>query len=104
MGLRPLGIAKEIVEALKLEITYHYDDLLFVDNNSFILQFDDDVTNNLNVYYNQDLEEEKRTEIDAKLTVSARDRQFSVTKCGLYELENEEGSKELKINFIPASV
>jgi len=104
MGLRPLGIAKEIVESLRLEITYHYDDLIFVEHNAFILQFDDASDTNLKVFFNTDLESEKRTEIEAKLTVSARDREFTITVCGLYEMTNEKGSKELKINFIPASV
>ena len=39
MGLRPLGTVKTIVEAAGMGISYAYDDLVFLEHNSFLLQF-----------------------------------------------------------------
>ena len=41
MSFRPLGIAKEIIEATGLNVTYTYDDLVFIEHNPIIIQFDD---------------------------------------------------------------
>jgi hypothetical protein len=41
MGLqyRPLGVVKEMLERIGLEVTYAYEDLVFLKDNSFLLQF-----------------------------------------------------------------
>jgi hypothetical protein len=39
MGLNPLGTVKTIVEAAGMGISYAYDDLVFLEHNSFLLQF-----------------------------------------------------------------
>lgn len=41
MGLKPLGTVKTIVEAAGMGISYAYDDLVFLEHNSFLLQFTD---------------------------------------------------------------
>lgn len=39
MGIRQLGIVKEIVESAGEGISYTYDDLVFIEHNAFLLQF-----------------------------------------------------------------
>lgn len=39
MGLKPLGIVKEIVESAGMGISYAYEDLIFMEHNAFLLQF-----------------------------------------------------------------
>ena len=41
MSLKPLGMVKTIVEAAGMGISYAYDDLVFLEHNSFLLQFTD---------------------------------------------------------------
>ena len=41
MALLPLGRVKEIVEAAGMDISYAYEDLLFMDHNALLLQFID---------------------------------------------------------------
>jgi hypothetical protein len=38
---KPLGQVKELVESLGMEVSYAYEDLVFLQHNSFLLQFDD---------------------------------------------------------------
>lgn len=41
MGLpyRPLGMVKAMLETIGIEITYSYEDLIFIQHNHFLLQF-----------------------------------------------------------------
>lgn len=39
MGIRQLGIVKEIVESAGEGISYTYEDLVFIEHNAFLLQF-----------------------------------------------------------------
>lgn len=36
---RPLGLVKEMLEQLNVHVTYAYEDLVFMENNHFLLQF-----------------------------------------------------------------
>lgn len=99
MGLRPLGIAKEIVETLRLEITYTYDDLVFVEHNAFLLQFDDDQPNHLKLFFNVECEQAARDDIEAKLAIASREREFRLSNCGDYQMDSDEKTKELKLTF-----
>ncbi len=42
MSLKPLGIVKDIVEAAGMGISYAYEDLVFLEHNSYLLQFAED--------------------------------------------------------------
>jgi len=39
MSLKQLGLVKEIVESVGMNISYASDDLVFLDHNAFLLQF-----------------------------------------------------------------
>ena len=36
---RPLGIVKEVLDKMNIQISYAYDDLVFVEHNHYLLQF-----------------------------------------------------------------
>ena len=36
---RPLGMVKEMLELIGIEVTYAYEDLIFIHHNHFLLQF-----------------------------------------------------------------
>ena len=100
MELRPLGIAKEIIEETGLELTYNYDDLVFVQHNPFMIQFDDDNAKNLKLYFNIDCEEETAVKLEAQLKASALQREFTITPSGKFEMTQKEGTEEIDIKFI----
>lgn len=41
MTTKPLGVLKDMVESAGMAISYAYEDLVFLDHNSFLLQFTD---------------------------------------------------------------
>lgn len=38
---RPLGYIREVVNQLGLEVTYIYEDLVYIEHNAFLLQMGD---------------------------------------------------------------
>jgi len=100
MELRPLGIAKEIIEETGLEVTYNYDDLVFVQHNPFMIQFDDDNSKNLKLFFNIDCEEKTAEKLEAQLKTSALQREFTITPSGKFEMTQKEGTEEIDIQFI----
>ncbi|MDQ1269203.1 MAG: hypothetical protein QG618_509 [Thermodesulfobacteriota bacterium] len=99
MELKPLGIATEIVQETGLNITYNYDDLMFIEHNPFILQFDDENSKNLNLFFNVDCEQETAEKLEAQLKNAASQRGFTVTTSGKFEMRQKENTEEIDIKF-----
>ena len=100
MSLRPLGLATEIIDDLKLEVTYAYDDLLFVQHNTFIVQFDDAQKKNFRVYFNIECEAETVTRLEQALSAAARARECLIENGGKFELVTQEGASEFQLRFL----
>ncbi|MCG8551883.1 MAG: hypothetical protein MI799_15890 [Desulfobacterales bacterium] len=100
MELRPLGIAKEIIEETGLEVTYNYDDLVFVQHNPFMIQFDDDNSKSLKLFFNVDCEEDAAGKLEAQLKSAALQREFTITPSGKFEMTQKQGTEEIDIKFI----
>lgn len=100
MSLRPLGIAKEIVEAVGHEPIYAYDDLLFIAHNAFLVQFDDARKNNLKIFFNVDCEAAAVARLERELIEAAAARVFTVETGGMFELVQPEGVSEFQVRFV----
>lgn len=100
MTFRPLGIAREVVEEIGLEVVYAYDDLVFVEHNAFHLQFDDRQQNNLKVFFNRECEPETATHLELKLTIAAQARKFTIENAGRFELVGRDGSNEFDVRYL----
>ena len=101
MKSRPSGITKEIIQAAGLQVTYTYDDLVFIDQNPIIIQFDDKNKKNLNVYFNVDGEKAAAEKIEKKLHEAAAGREFTITKVGEFEMAQKKGVEETEIRLLP---
>ena len=101
MKFRPLGIAKEILQAAGLSVTYTYDDLVFVEHNPVIIQFDDKNKKNMNLYFNVDCEEDAAEKIEKRLNEAAAEREYTITKIGEFEMAQKKGKEEIEIRLLP---
>ncbi len=81
-------------------ITYNYDDLVFIEHNPFIIQFDDEDSKNLNLFFNVDCEQEAVEKLEAQLKNAALQREFTVTTSGKFEMKQKEDTEEIDIKFI----
>lgn len=95
--LRPLGIVKEVIEEIGHEITYAYDDLVFVEHNDFLLQFDAN-PDELALFFNTECACDEADVIAAKLVTAGASKGLAVSRKGTYTMSEEEGDN-LKITF-----
>ena len=101
MKFRPLGIAKEIIQSAGMEVTYTYDDLVFIEHNPIIVQFDDKNKKNLIIYFNVDCEDSAAEKIEKKLNDAATEREFTITISGEFEIAQKKGVEEIEIKLLP---
>ena len=101
MKFRPLGIAKEIIQAAGMQVTYTYDDLVFIEHSPVIVQFDDENKKNLKVYFNVDCETAAAEKIEKKLKDAATEREFTITITGEFEMAQKRGVEEIEIRLLP---
>jgi hypothetical protein len=95
--LRPLGTVMQLLEELGHEITYAYEDLVFIDHNDFLLQFEH-TGSSLNLYFNRSCPKSEAEKIE-QMIIPAGDRKgLSITKKGSYNV-TEQPDDNLKIEF-----
>lgn len=100
MEFRPLGIATEIIQETGLSVTYTYDDLVFIEHNPFMIQFDDDAPKNLKLFFNVDCEHDTVEKLESQLKNAASQREFTITPSGKFEMTQKEGTEEIDIKFL----
>ena len=96
-SLRPLGTVIQLLEELGHEVSYAYEDLVFVNDNDFLLQFENSGPV-LNLFFNQSCQ---KTEVDTieQSIIPAADRiGLSIIKKGHYNV-TEQPDENLKIEF-----
>ena len=99
---RPLGIAKDIVEEMGLTISFEYDDLVFIESNAFLVQFDEDNTKNLKLYINKEMATPKKEKLFNDFQRGCAAREFEATYIGAFEIREKEGAEsELEILTYP---
>lgn len=96
---RPLGLVKEVLEKVGAEVSYAYEDLVFIKHNHFLLQFgkSGDI---LFFYANVEVgPEDSNIQYDI-LAKTAGARGISLIDQGMYRLSEGEG-ENLSLEFLP---
>ncbi len=97
MNYRDLEKVRSIVhEAIGLEITYAYDDLVFPDNTAFIIQYDDKNETNLFCYFHKDCNEKGVEDLYTALKSAAKNAQSTISSKGRFELFQKGEQVEIK--------
>lgn len=95
--LKPLGTVMQLLEELGHEVTYAYEDLVFVNHNDFLLQFEN-TGSTLNLFFNRSCPGDEAEKIE-QIIIPAGDRKgLSITIKGRYHITGEEDEK-LRIEF-----
>ena len=97
MGLKPLGIVKTIVEAAGMGISYVYDDLVFLEHNSFLLQFTDN-DREITIHVNSEADEVTVHGDIERLQAAALNHTMQCTRGGHYTLV-PEAEDTIRIEF-----
>lgn len=98
MGLKPLGVVKEIVESVGIGIAYAYDDLVFVDHNGFILQFSEK-GNEMLLHINVEADESEVEKSIGLLNIAASERDMAINKGKYYSLVQAD-EENVRLEFV----
>ncbi len=96
-SLRPLGKVLQLLEELGHEVTYAYDDLVFVNDNDFLLQFEN-ACPTLNLFFNQSCLKNNADNIEQSIIPAADKKGLSIVKKGTYTV-TEQADENLQIEF-----
>lgn len=96
----PLGKVLNVIQPTSLEVTYNYDDLVFVEHNPFIIRFDLEDTNLIHLHFNEDCNPQDAGKLAGIMQKAASleglklhvDKQFSISA--------NEKTEELEIKFV----
>ena len=86
-----------MLEQIGIEVTYAYEDLIFVKHNPFLLQFGT-IGEMLFYYTNIEAYEAEERQLFAAVLNLANENGFTLVHRGNYELSAEDGD-ELKLKF-----
>ena len=95
---RPLGIVKGRLEPLGVEITYVYEDLIFIKHNHFLLQFGE-VGEKMFFYRNSEITIDEAMRQYEILSTSLANDGLELTYQGSYTLEEKaDGTMSLEFS------
>jgi len=97
MSLKPLGRLKDLVESADMEISYAYDDLVFLDHNGFLLQFGDD-GRTIFIHTNSGADEKEAAEGIDRLKMAAQSCDLDIAVGVFYTLTQGE-NETITIQF-----
>ncbi len=96
--LRPLGLAKDLIEAVGLDVTYVYDDLIFIEHNAFLLQMEEQ-GENIGVWFNTESTSADRPEITTKLKAAGKELSLKVSDKGTFSIARQGDDETFQIVF-----
>lgn len=97
MMQRQLGKITAVLAGLGLEVTYAYDDLIFVQHSAFILQFTDDSAQ-LKLFINTECDPAEANNVASTIVLEFDNAGFSITPVGRFFLTPNE-DQTLNIEF-----
>ncbi|NMW20691.1 MAG: hypothetical protein HKK67_03470 [Chlorobiaceae bacterium] len=95
--IRPLGTVMQLLEELGHEVTYAYDDLVFVNHNGFLLQFDK-TGSVLNLFFNQNCPKKEADDVEQSIIPAGDKKGLSIITKGKYSV-TEKADENLQIEF-----
>ena len=98
-NLKPIGRVKNIVEEIGLDISYAYDDLVFVEHNPFLLRFDLKKASKVYLHFNVDCETDKAKKIESTLNAAAKKEGLLLINDSKFSLSSKEETEEIEIKF-----
>ncbi len=95
---RPLGILKTLLETLGFEVTHCYEDLVFVENNAFLLRMEEK-GEEVSLLFNAESDVDKRNAIAERFTTEGKIHNLVISCAGTYQLTAGEADGTLTLLF-----
>lgn len=98
MTTRALGAVREVLESAGLELSYVYEDLVFLEHNAFLLQFTDRSREVL-IHTNEEARENELVPILTLLQKKAEENKMLFNRAGDYRLSRAD-EENITIEFL----
>jgi hypothetical protein len=95
---RRLGELANIIEQMGLQITYVWQDIVFIEHGVFLFQFTYEPTK-VKVHFVQDCSEEEKDKVMAQLLPLAEKEKMTLSYQGRFVLEQKE-EEEMQLKFL----
>lgn len=96
---RPLGMIAELLEDMALEVTYAFDDLIFVSHNAFLLQMGN-VGKDVSLFFNEESDPAERGDIAQEVCDLGTERGLTIQDKGTFVMTPNKNDT-LNIEFKP---
>ncbi len=97
---RELEKARRIIlNGTGLEITWAYDDIVFVEHSAYLIRFNDDNTKELLCYFSNDCEPMDQRYILSQLKMAAETEKMTIRHAGNFSFVDHDGEDEIQIAF-----
>lgn len=94
---RPLGLLLNVLKQLEMEVSYAYDDLVFVEHNEILLRMENS-GEIVSFFFNKDLDQQVHPNIKESLIGAGKREGLSISCKGEFSLEEMPGEK-INIHF-----
>ncbi|MDA3901026.1 MAG: hypothetical protein PF637_10975 [Spirochaetes bacterium] len=95
--MRPLGKIEEALSELGLKLSYAYEDLVFIETNTFLVRFDDSDDNHVYIHFNRDCSQ--KDEICNLIEAAFKNHSLRITREKDYELRDNPYKAEFDLVF-----
>lgn len=99
MAFRPLGLVREMLAGMGLTPTYAFEDLVFVEHNAFILQFED-TGETVGLHVNTECPDPELEPLVHRAVQAGVAVGLTVVMRGRYEMRANEGDDTFSVHFL----
>ncbi|MCU4162867.1 hypothetical protein [Carboxylicivirga caseinilyticus] len=96
---RSLTEIKDLIEDLGFAISYPYDDLIFIDSNAFLVQFDDSKKFSYFIHFNSELKDGAKENLKQQLLESKKAKNLKIEFKGSYTIKQSSEDEQIDIVF-----
>lgn len=93
----PLGLVKNVLESVGLEISFVYEDLIFLEHNGFLLQFDEE-DKRVHIHTNAEADEAMVNRDISRLIDAGHSHDLYFSKAKIYTLSQGDG-EAIRLEF-----
>lgn len=87
----------QLVEEMGLEVTYAYDNLVFIEHNAFLFQFSKSTS--LALYFNTDCPAEDMKSLEKKICSLGKNKKLSILRKGRFSMKQRENEENIDLAF-----
>lgn len=96
-GLLSLTPIIKLVEEMGLEVTYAFEDLVFVEHSAFLFQFF--TSQKIALYFNKDCPDDDASQLEQQVINSGAKKELTIMRKGRFSISQKEGEENLELLF-----